>query len=415
MNKILVGILISMLLMSTFFPISGKMVSTDNNGELLSNTQSGGWYKTYGGPGLDCFKGLDLTPDGGYIMAGETEIDGDKQAWIVKTNSTGDIQWEVTYGTPLGRDALWPVISTSAGGYLGGGWSYNSTQEKNDALLIKTDEDGAITWVNTYGDVGDDQFYSLLEIADGYLAVGMSSSYSNGTYSGFVAKIAFNGDVIWIKPLEKEGYGSEVDGITVANEGDGYVITGGHYSSTEKPQARLIKIDEDGNIIWDKSYGEISSFDWWISIANTPDDNYIIAGGTNGNPYGKGIWGPDIWLIKVDNNGDIIWNKTFGLPILKDYSLCAQPTSDGGYIFTGHLYGIGDFNDGTHAPFSKICLIKTDENGKKVWRERIPKTGHGRTVRETSDGYILCGFEGKGHGTGSEYGILIKIDKNGKI
>ena len=125
--------------------------------------------------------------------------------------------------------------------------------------------------------------------------------------------------------------------------------------------------------------------------------------------------GPDIWVIKVDNTGDIVWNDTLGLPFLKDYSLCGQPVSSGGYVFTGHMFGIGGWGDGTHAPWSKMVLIKYKENGDREWIRFMPKTGHGRTVRELDDGFIIAGFYGPSHGTGSAHGILVKTDENGRI
>lgn len=415
-GKIL-GLGICMLLITAILPISGKMVTTEKN-DYLAHSLNGGWYKTYGGPGLDCFKGLDVTHDDCYILAGETEIDGDKQAWIVKIHTDGELLWEVTYGTTAGRDALWPVIATSDGGYLAGGWFYNASQETNDALLIKTDGNGTILWVNTYGGDGDDQIYGLLEADDGYFAVGMTSSYSStGNYDALVLKTDFDGNQLWLKTLPIENYYTEVNGIAKANGDDGYIIVGGTSSASEASQARMIKIDEDGNILWDRTYGGVFT-DWWLSVDNTHDNNYIVSGGTKCGPYGKGFWGPNIWLIKVDNEGTIVWDTSFGLPILKDYSLCVKSTSDGGYIVTGHMYGIGGVGlvaDATHAPWSKICLIKTDSEGEPQWQKLMPETGHGRTVREIDDGFIIAGFEGPGHGTGSEHGILIKTDSNGEI
>jgi hypothetical protein len=414
MKKIIGIFFFIILLIGTVLPISAQLKNIYVNNEYDTKKLNGGWYKTYGGPGLDCFKGLDLTDDGGYILAGETEIGGSKEAWLVKTDSDGNVLWELTYGTPNGRDALWPVKTVSNGGYICGGWFYNITQETWDGLLIKVNENGKISWVNTYGGNGDDQFYALLEVDDGYFAVGMSSSYGSGNYNGFIMKTDFDGNLIWDKALEKEGYSGEVDSITNANENDGYIISGGYYSDTEPPQGRLIKIDDNGNILWDKSFGPDQFFDWCTYVSNT-DDDYIIAGGTRGGPFGQGKWGPDIWIMKVDNEGNIIWDLIYGKPIFKDYSICAEPTSDGGFIFTGHTFGIGGIGDATHAPWSKICLVKLDSEGNIKWERRMPETGHGRTVREINYGFIICGFEGPGHGSGSEHGILIKTDENGNI
>ena len=230
---------------------------------------NGGWMKTYGGDGLDCFKGLDLTTDDCLVMAGETEVDGNKEGWIVKTDSDGNQLWEVTYGTPNGADGLWPVIETSDGDILAGGWLYNNSQEQADGLLIKIDENGNILWTNTYGGDGGEGIYSILEIVDGYFGIGQSSSFGSGGYEAYMIKVDFEGNMIWSKTFQKEGYGSEIDSIIPANEENGYIISGGHYSTEEPCQGWLFKIDDTGSIIWEKNYGTDIFWDWY----NTKGDS----------------------------------------------------------------------------------------------------------------------------------------------
>ncbi len=411
----IVGILVMMLLIGTILPISAQIKTNEVEKYDYTNSLNGGWFKTYGGEGIDSFKGLDFTPDGGYILSGETQIDEFRDAWLVKINKTGDVLWETTYGNPDGWDGLYPVKTTSDGDYISGGWYYNSTQEQLDALLIKTNETGEIIWVFTLGGDGDDEFFGLHEGVDGYLAVGYSSLYTSSGKDGFIAKVDFDGNLLWHKNLEKEGCSGQLTSIINANDGNGYIISGGYYSISAPPQGRILKIDEDGNIVWDQSYGRKLLWEWCTTITNTLDNNYIIVGASHGGTFGFGFLGSDIWLMKVDNNGSLIWEQNHGIPLLKDYSLCVQPTSDGGYIFTGHTFGIGGFGDATFGSWNKIWLVKTDSYGNISWDKRFSGTGHGRTVREIDDGYILCGFHRGDHGHHSEYGFVIKTDENGNI
>jgi hypothetical protein len=391
------------------------MQITNEKGEM-QNTSNNAWYKTYGGDSVDSFKGLQLTTDGNYILSGETEIDGTRDAWIVKVDTNGDVMWEITYGTSNGWDGLWPIIETSDGGYLAGGWFYNITQENKDALLIKVDENGDIIWTNTYGGSGEDEFYGIQETVDGYIVAGKSASYSSSMLDGYIVKIDFEGNLNWSKTYEKEGCSGEFNFIANANEGDGYVIAGGYWNPSSYPlQGRLLKIDHDGNVIWDKSYGKQLLCDYIPAVTNTPDNNYIIAGFVGAGTLGLGLLGSDGLLLKVDNDGDTLWSKRYGIPFLKDYLICVEPTNDGGFILTGHTLGFGNLGEPAFAAWSKIWLVKTDENGDIIWQKRMPGNGHCRTVREINDGFILCGYQGEGHASTSEHAVLIKTDVNGEI
>jgi len=412
MKKKIMGICVIMLLISTAIPIinAGNELKNMTNDNKLNDT----WYKTYGGDGVDSLKSIDFTDDGGYILSGETQIGESLDAWLMKIDGNGNVLWEITYGDPDGWDGLYPVITTSDGGYLGGGWYYNSSQDKFDALLIKANDDGTISWIFTIGDEGDDEFFGLHEVDDGYLAVGYCSLYSPQENQGFIAKISFDGDLLWHKNLERDGYIGELDSIIDANDGNGYILSGGFYNSLTPPQGRLLKIDYEGNIIWDKSYGKSFTWEWCVTVKNTFDNNYILAGGAKGGLLSL-IWGPDIWLMKVDNSGSLIWEKFQGLPILKDYSMCVEPISDGGYVYTGHILGLGGLGLGPFGLWSKAILVKKDADGETLWSKLLPSSGHGMTVKETDDGFILCGFQGGDKGLSSEYGWVIKTDENGNF
>jgi len=415
MKKKIIGICVLTLLIGTVIPLSAQNITSDYEKYVQPALLSGGFFNKYGGSGTDAFKEVDLTHDGCYIAVGETQVGDTRDAWMVKIDSVGEVIWEITHGTSAGWDGLFPVITTSDGGYLGGGWFYNSSQEDFDALLIKTNEDGEVSWIETYGGEGRDEFFGLLETGNGYFCVGISFSFSDSK-NGYLAKVDFDGNLIWQKIFEKEGFITELDEIIVSNENDGYILCGGYSNPTYPPQGWILKIDEEGNVIWDNSFGKPLLFDWCTTIANTNDDCYIVAGGTRGGTLALGFIGTDIWLMKVDNEGNMLWEKNHGVPLLKDYSLSVQPTSDGGFVFTGHTIGIGGFGDAAFAAWSKIWLVKTDQNGDINWSKRMAGNGHGRCVKVLpDDGFLISGYEGEGHASNSEYAIMIRTDQNGDI
>jgi hypothetical protein len=175
------------------------------------------------------------------------------------------------------------------------GWTNSFGPSWYDILLIKTDANGNIIWAKTYGGTGADYAYSVQQTSDGgYIVAGETTSFGAGS-----------ADIL------------------------------------------LIKTDANGNIIWTKTYGR-TSYDLALSVQQTSDSGYIVAGG-----IGMGLG--DIFLIKTDANGNIIWTKTYG-GIGSDYAYSVQQTSDGGYIVAGGTYSFGA---GTWDAF----LVKTDANG----------------------------------------------------
>jgi hypothetical protein len=165
----------------------------------------------------------------------------------------------------------------------------------------------------------------------------------------------------------------------------------------------LIKTDASGNIIWAKTYGGTYR-DYASSVQQTSDGGYIVAGYTESLGTGD-----DAFLIKTDANGNIIWAKTYEV-IYDDRASSVQQTSDGGYILTGYTRSFG-------AGFYDIFLIKTDANGNIQWAKIYGGTGwdSASSVQQTSDGgYIVAGYT-YSFGAGYFDIFLIKTDANGNI
>ena len=145
-----------------------------------------------------------------------------------------------------------------------------------------------------------------------------------------------------------------------------------------------------------KTYGG-TGYDAAYDIQYTLDSGYIIAGETNSFGDASG----DIYLIKVNNAGDTIWTRTFGLSGIYDYAISATPTADSGYIICG-------------ASANKLLVIKINPSGDTLWTKSYGNTGNsdGFTIQQTSDGgYIISGFTY----TATMDTYLVKIDALGNI
>jgi len=361
--------------------------------------------RTYGGTGSDWAYTVQQTSDGGYIVAGSTYSfgAGGWDIFLIKTDASGNIIWAKTYGgTNWDRD--YSVQQTSDGGYIVAGWTYSFGAGSVDILLIKMDANGNVQWAKTYGGTDRDLALSVQQTSDGgYIVAGFTASFGAGNDDIFLIKTDANGNVIWAKT-----YGGTNDdwAYSVQQTSDGgYIVAGWTYSfGAGWSDILLIKTDVNGNIIWAKTYGGTNS-EWAYSVQQTSDGGYVVAGVTWS--FGAGLY--DIFLIKIDANGNVIWAKTYG-GTGYDGTSSVQQTSDGGYIVTGETNSFGAGN-------RDIFLIKTDAFGNIQWAKTYGGTDwdFAHTAQQTSDGgYIVVGYT-TSFGAGNDDIFLIKTDANGDI
>jgi hypothetical protein len=201
------------------------------------------------------------------------------------------------------------------------------------------------------------------------------------------------------------GEGSDVSGSSVQQTIDGgYIIIGVTNSfGAGGRDAYLIKTDGNGTEQWTKTFGGVNN-DWGSSIQKTTDGGYIICGGGNGISNTNG----DMYLIKIDGNGEEQWEKWFFSGNMTGYGRSVKQTTDGGYIIVGSHWDAIDED-----VYAK--LWKTDENGFPEWSQ-LYITGNGGNhhgydvLQRTDGGYIIVGT--RWTGTQSS-GIRIIVDENG--
>jgi acyl CoA:acetate/3-ketoacid CoA transferase alpha subunit len=363
------------------------------------------WAKTYRGTNWDFGYSVQQTSDGGYIVLGRTRSFGADSADIllIKTDANGNIQWAKTYGGTNWDEAR-SVQQTSDGGYIVAGYTNSFGAGSWDLFLIKTDANGNIIWAKTYGGTYTDYARSVQQTSDGgYIVLGRTRSFGADSADILLIKTDANGNIQWAKT-----YGGIDDdaAFSVQQTSDGgYIVAGYTWSFGESIwNIFLIKTNGSGDVEWAKTY-EVRDYDWAYSVQQTSDGGYIVAGKTY--YFLAGGW--DIFLIKTDESGDVEWAKTYGGGS-DDNAYSVQQTSGGGYIVAGETYSFG-------AGYYDIFLIKTDANGNIIWAKTYGGTGDDRAYslqQISGGGYILAGLTNS-FGAGYNDIFLINTDANGEI
>ena len=359
--------------------------------------------KTYGGPDDDMGYCVRQTTDGGYVILGTTERWGPgwQEIYLVKTDSLGHVGWTRTYGL-TGWDVGYSVQQTSDGGYVIVGQEGPVGPDFTDIYLLKTDSLGAVDWAKTYDyEYGRDLGASVQETSDGnYIIAGAVEA---GYHDMYVAKIDFKGAPIWTRAYGGSSYDG---GQSVQQTEDGGYIIAGYTSSFGAGMADmyLIKTDPSGDSTWTRTYGGIVG-DYGESVRQTSDSGFIIAGYT----WSFGAGDTDVYVIKTDFLGGVVWTKTYG-SASRDKGHEIQETTDGGYAIVGITVPPGSIT-------YDAWLIKTDSSGDTVWTGMYggAQQDIGRSVWQTSDGgYIITGST-ISYGEGCFDVFLIKTDENGLV
>jgi len=366
---------------------------------------STGWSQTYGGTENDGALSLLQTSDGGYAMVGYTCSfgAGEDDFWLIKTDETGNMQWNRTYGG-TGTDIAICLVETSDGGYALVGYTESFGAGSNDFWFVKTDEAGNMQWNRTYGGTKGDYAFSLVETSDGgYTIAGYTRSYGAGRDDFWLIKVDSSGNAEW-----NQTYGGWDDDGTiflVQTSDGGYALAGMTESfGPANDNFWLIKTDSSGNMEWNQTYGGTNG-DYGFCLVQTSDGGYAMAGST----ASLGAGNHDAWLVKTDAFGNMEWNKTYGGADADGCSSLVQ-TSDGGYVLVGSTMSFGAGDD-------DFWLIKTDESGNIRWDRTYGGAGAdiAASLVATSDGgYAIAGYTFP-DGAANSDAWLIKTDEQGVI
>ncbi|MES2573769.1 MAG: T9SS type A sorting domain-containing protein [Bacteroidota bacterium] len=382
------------------------------------------WEKSYGGKHAEYLFDAQPTADYGFILVGSSlsdktgnktgENNGDLDYWVWKMNESGELDWQKSFGGS-GFDLLQSIKNTKDGGFILAGTSGSNIgfQKKEnckgntDFWLIKLDANGEEQWQKTIGGSSQDDLLCVFQTRDGGYMLGGSSSSS--------PEIIKNDN-----SNEKKIVNSKPD----------------LYAKSEKSRGNMdywiVKLNKNGEVQWQKTYGGEYA-DLLRSMEQTKDGGYILGGYSNSSQSGEkadatnGIG--DYWIVKIDDTGNIEWQKTYGGNGDNQLYVIHQ-TEDGGYIAGGNsnstssLCSIG----GNVRSGTDFWVLKMDEKGEVVWTETYDfgKVDILTSLVENKDHtYLIGGYSSPGpsekkggKATKTETGIndyiALKIDGKGE-
>ncbi|WP_333600404.1 T9SS type A sorting domain-containing protein [Flavobacterium sp.] len=344
--------------------VDGDVTQNHGNTDLwvvklddLGNIQ---WQKTFGGSDGEYVRGIQQTFDGGYVVVATTlSNDGDltfnhgqTDYWVLKLTAAGNMDWQKTYGG-IGVDDAYDIKQTADGGYVVVGNSYSSSFNSDvtnpiggsDVWLVKLDGNGNIEWQKSYGGEGDDVGMRVSQTSDGGYVIG-GYTFSNigaeggqGTNDFYVVKVTALGTMEWQNVIG--GSGNEY-GFNAIQLNDGSYMVGGYTTSTDNgimnhgvQDGLIAKLDPFGVLQWQKTLGG-SDYDEIENIEKTADNKIIVSGLTHS--YDGDVTdyhgNQDAWVVAVDTDGVILWQKTYGSTDGEDIEHLKQ-TTDGGFIMAG--------------------------------------------------------------------------------
>jgi hypothetical protein len=363
--------------------------------------------KAIRGKNGDGGESLIQTSDGGYAIAGDTYSfgAGETDVYVVKLDASGNLQWTKTIG---GRDFEdgYSLIQTSDGGYAIAGDTYSFGAGETDVYVVKLDASGNLQWTKTIGGRDFEDGYSLIQTADGgYAIAGSTISFGAGETDVYVVKLDANGNLQWTKTIGGPYY-DRGESLIQTSDG-GYAIAGYTESfGAGLSDVYVVKLDANGNLLWTKTIGGKKE-DVGTSLIQTSDGGYVIAGSTSSFGAGSG----DVYVVKLDAKGNLQWTKTIGgkdFEFEDGYSLIQ--TSDGGYAIAGTTspsFGAGEWD---------AYVVKLGANGNLQWTKTIGaknKNYSKSSLIQTSDGgYAITGYT-ESFGAGKRDVYVVKLDRNG--
>lgn len=351
-------------------------------------TSANTWTISYDGVGIDSPKYVQETSDGGFIVAGSSRsayANGNNYPyWLQKLDAKGNIAWQKAYG--VGTDwggSLYAITETADNGFIIAGRIEPGAGPQNSLDLLKLDHSGNIIWQKSFG-IGHEYPRSIIETSDGDIVVAGTSTYGQAIdHWPWILKLKGNGDVISQKGYPVGGGGAF---HSIKETSDGGLVAAG-YALNPDPvnwtDLCVVKLDANGNVTWKNVYDTNPANEEANAIMETSDGGFIVTGSVYHDDQEETSMA---LILKLDSSGNTLWLKqnNEGTGLASD----VIEASNGGFIITGGIFEPGQSRHNT-------WLVKMDNNGDPLWQKKYGKDffSNGKSIGKTSDGGLIVASE----------------------
>lgn len=360
------------------------------------------WNRTYGDDRRQRGLSVAQTPDGGFVVAGETGVaspDDFADVLVVRTDAAGDVEWTRTYGDEGYQSAV-EILPTPGGGYVLVLDARAVGSDDNHVATMGLAEDGTVRWRREYG-LDDTYVHGAVRRSDGGYAIVGSLSAEDDIVAASLLTVDARGRTEGFETYDAGD--ASLFGRAAVEADDGFALLAFAAPRSFEQYPVLVRTDADGTERWRRRY-EIRGYDRGEDVIRGADGGFVVVGSASGvecvelipGQPEPGLTSPDAFVLKVDDDGRRQWVETFGAPGPEYASADAAAvvrTPDGGYAFVGDRYDPASRS----TPF---WVVGTDADGRREWERTAGgrKSNHPFSlIRTADDGYAVAGFTTAGH------------------
>ncbi len=392
------------------------------------------WDKTYGGSHYETLNDALKTEDDGFLLIGHSSSpqggdvsepsrgNGLGDFWLVRIDAQGNKKWDKRYGGDQ-NDICHAGVQNTQGYLLVGESNSGISGEKTtankgwkDFWVMQIRPDGSKVWDKTFGGKEADIAFNVVKLPNeaGYVILGHSNSNADGDKSEnskggldlWVIRIDPNGNKVWDKTFGGSGSDEYPIGMTLTKDGNIILACG---SSSGKSGDRssilqgvkdywILKITPDGQKIWDKSFGGDAD-DSPRSLTELTDGSVVVCGYSHSEPFGEKtapLYGEaDYWLVRIDKDGNKIWDKSYGGSNY-DYAITIDQNKTGYFLVAGQTISqpSGNKEDSLKGLFD-FWILYLNENGDKIWEKTVGGALNDnpfKMVKFKDGSYLVCGL-----------------------
>jgi len=387
-------------------PAAGSSQNKGYDYHILKLDQQGQtvWEKYFSGNQHDYLSSTASTQEGGFLLAGTSysslaidkkeKSNGSSDMWIIKVNENGEEEWQKTIGTRYSEEAR-SVIQTLDKGFVVVG-STNHPKlgyGSKDVMVVKLDKAGKVISQLVLGGKGLDEVEKVIPTNDGGVLMGIYSR--SGVYEGQAKSKVNSKDLLNLNPGSLNP--NNLNSSSSSNSNTQSQSTGSNHSSNPNSNTQnnsesydisfyakaygnygegdywVVKLDKNGIVQWEKNFG--GTEDDHIRTMALTETGYIIGGesrsDTSGNKTAKLEEGTDLWLLSLDQDGNEEWQKSYNFKnrdVLMSLNTIRNSNSETkGFLIGGYTQSEGRVQKDDET----FWMMYVDRNGKEVWRKYV--------------------------------------------